>query len=523
MNTQPTAQPSFELFFEACQHPFCVVTAEGRLVKWNAACARALGRSAPDLTGKPLDEIVVETDRAQVRSTLGGLFPGPSTADLECRVLGSDGSTRLLSLRASTYDRGDLAYGVFEDITDRSRRAARPLLAEELYQQILDAIEDMVLVKGPRSRVLWANKAFRELYGMTNAELHGLIDSPRSEPDFTQQYVRDDLYVFETESRLVIDEEPAARHDGAIRTLTTVKSALRGEGGQVIGTVGVSRDITDSRRVERDRELLAQAIGAASQGILVAASAAEELPVTYVNAAFARLSGRPVGELLGASFLRLVGGIADAAAAEQIARAIAERREVSVEFPAERDGGARAWMRMALTPVRDASGQVTSFVAIQADITAERERQRHELALKEQRHLIERQRRTIQALVTPIIEIWDGVLTMPIIGVVDSVRAAEMMTALLEAVSANRARFAIVDLTGVDVVDTATANHLLKLVRAARLLGTTCALSGISPAVSSTLVGLGVELGELRTFSTLRAALRHVLGQLGVSVVRARA
>ncbi|WP_437806346.1 PAS domain-containing protein [Sorangium sp. So ce1078] len=523
MNTQPTAQPSFELFFEACQQPFCVLTAEGRLMKWNAACARALGRSAVDLTDKPLDEIVVETDRAQVRSALGGLFPGPSTADLACRVRRGDGSTRMFSLRASTYDRGDLAYGVFEDITGRQANPTGRLLTEEVYQQILDSIEDMVLVKGPRSKVIWANKAFRDLYGMTNAELHGLVDSPRNEPDLTQQYVRDDLYVFETGNRLVIDEEPATRHDGAIRTVTTVKSALRGARGEVIGTVGVSRDITDRRRAERDRQLLEQAIGAASQGILVAASAAEELPVTYVNAAYARLSGRPVAELLGASFRRLVDSVADAAASERLARAIAERREVSVEFPAERDGGARAWMRMALTPVRDASGQVTSFVAIQADITAERERQRHELALKEQRHLIERQQRTIHALVTPIIEIWDGVLTMPIIGVVDSVRAAEMMAALLEAVSVRRARFTIVDLTGVDIVDTATANHLLKLVRAARLLGTTCALSGISPAVSRTLVGLGVELGELRTFSTLRAALRHVLGQLGVSVVKARA
>ncbi|WP_437595693.1 PAS domain S-box protein [Sorangium sp. So ce590] len=133
MNTQPTAQPSFELFFEACQHPFCVVTAEGRLVKWNAACARALGRSDLDLSGKPLDELVVETDRAQVRSTLGGLFPGPSTADIECRVLRGDGSTRLLSLRASTYGRGDLAYGVFEDITNRQASADGRFLAGEVY------------------------------------------------------------------------------------------------------------------------------------------------------------------------------------------------------------------------------------------------------------------------------------------------------------------------------------------------------------------------------------------------------
>ncbi|XYH93217.1 PAS domain-containing protein [Sorangium sp. So ce1128] len=523
MSTPPTTQPSFDLFFEACPHAFCVVTAEGRLVKVNEACTRALGRSALDLTSKPLDEIVIETDRAQVRSILGGLFPGPSTADVECRVLRSDGSTRWLSLRAATYDRSGLAYGVLEDVTGRRATSAAHRLAEDVYQQILDAVEDMVLVKGPRSRLLWANKAFRELYGMSNDELYGIVDSPHNEPDYTQRYVRDDQQVFETGSRLVIAEEPTTRHDGALRTLTTVKSALRSAGGEVIGTVGISRDVTESKRMERDRQLLERAIGAASQGIVVAASAAEELPVTYVNAAFARLSGRPVAELLGASFRRLVGSVTDAAAAEQLSRAVAERREISVDYPVERDGGARTWMRMALTPVRDASGEVTSFIAIQADITAERERQMQELALREQRHLIERQQQTIHALVTPIIEIWDGVLTMPIIGVVDSVRAAEMMAALLDAISARGARFTIVDLTGVDIVDTATADHLLKLVRAAGLLGTACALSGVSPAVSGTLVSLGVDLGALRTFSTLRAALRHALGRLGVSLVQARA
>lgn len=95
--------------------------------------------------------------------------------------------------------------------------------------------------------------------------------------------------------------------------------------------------------------------------------------------------------------------------------------------------------------------------------------------------LIERQQQVIQALSTPIIEVWDKVLTLPMVGLVDSVRAAEVMDNLLMQVSRKGARFAILDLTGVEAVDTGTASHLLKLIQALRLLGAEGIITASSP------------------------------------------
>ncbi len=132
--------------------------------------------------------------------------------------------------------------------------------ARHQYQQILDSIVDMVLVKGPKSRIVWANKAFRDYYNMSNEQLQELIDAPFNEPDYTQQYIKDDEYVFTSGQTLDIPQEPVTRFDGEARLFHTVKSALRDADGKIIMTVGVSRDITGQRQTEAERErLLAEA------------------------------------------------------------------------------------------------------------------------------------------------------------------------------------------------------------------------------------------------------------------------
>jgi two-component system NtrC family sensor kinase len=141
--------------------------------------------------------------------------------------------------------------------------------ADGMLQQILDAITDMVLVKGPQSRLEWANKAFLSVYGMTNAQLEGLIDAPFSEPDLTQQYVKDDLQVFASGLPLEIPEESMIRHDGKVLTCHTVKSPIIDSTGKVIKTVAVIRDITERRRLElelRQAQKL-ESLGRLSSGI----------------------------------------------------------------------------------------------------------------------------------------------------------------------------------------------------------------------------------------------------------------
>jgi PAS domain S-box-containing protein len=122
------------------------------------------------------------------------------------------------------------------------------------------------------------------------------------------------------------------------------------------------------------------------------------------------------------------------------------------------------------------------------------------------------------AVATPIIQVWDDILTMPVVGLVDSVRAADMKTALLAAVSRTSAKFAIVDLTGVDVVDTATADHLLRVMRAVHLLGARCVITGIQPSVAQIIVSLGLALPGVVTLRSLREGLRFCLRDLGYSV-----
>lgn len=125
------------------------------------------------------------------------------------------------------------------------------------------------------------------------------------------------------------------------------------------------------------------------------------------------------------------------------------------------------------------------------------------------------QREALMAVSTPIIQVWDGVIAVPIIGSIDAGRASQMMDRLLAEISRTRSGHAILDLTGVDGVDDSTAQHLLGMIRAAALLGSHCLLSGISPRIAQVFVGLGVSMDKLQTFGTLQQALRFALGQDG--------
>ena len=120
---------------------------------------------------------------------------------------------------------------------------------------------------------------------------------------------------------------------------------------------------------------------------------------------------------------------------------------------------------------------------------------------------IERQQLAIRDLSTPIIEVWDDVVTLPVVGLVDSRRAADMTQRLLYAIVERRARCVIVDLTGVDLVDTMTADHLVKMLQAAAMLGAFCVVSGIMPDVAQTLARLGVELPGVKTVRSLKEGL----------------
>jgi len=134
--------------------------------------------------------------------------------------------------------------------------------------------------------------------------------------------------------------------------------------------------------------------------------------------------------------------------------------------------------------------------------------------------VIRRQQEDMLELSTPVVQLWDGVLALPIIGTLDSARTQVVMETLLQRIVETESDVAIIDITGVPTVDTLTAQHLLKTVTAARLMGADCIISGIRPQIAQTIVHLGVDLGDIVTKGTLADAFRVALQRMGPSLAR---
>jgi rsbT co-antagonist protein RsbR len=139
---------------------------------------------------------------------------------------------------------------------------------------------------------------------------------------------------------------------------------------------------------------------------------------------------------------------------------------------------------------------------------------------KTREEVIVRQQQELMELSTPVVKLWDGVLALPLIGSLDSARTQVVMENLLQQILSTGAEIAIIDITGVPTVDTLVAQHLLKTVAAARLMGADCIISGVRPQIAQTIVHLGVELGDVTTKATLADAFRLALRRSGLTIAK---
>ncbi|SNS95369.1 rsbT co-antagonist protein RsbR [Asanoa hainanensis] len=136
---------------------------------------------------------------------------------------------------------------------------------------------------------------------------------------------------------------------------------------------------------------------------------------------------------------------------------------------------------------------------------------------KTREELIADQAEQLLELATPVVKLWEGVVAIPLVGTLDSARAQVVMERLLETLVETSSPYAIIDITGVPAVDTQVAQHILKTVVAARLMGAECIISGIRPQIAQTIVALGIEFGDIATKATLADALRHALRMIEAS------
>ncbi|MDF5734471.1 MAG: STAS domain-containing protein [Nostoc sp.] len=145
-----------------------------------------------------------------------------------------------------------------------------------------------------------------------------------------------------------------------------------------------------------------------------------------------------------------------------------------------------------------------------------------EVYQKTREEVILRQQEELMELSTPVVKLWEGILALPIIGTLDSARTQIVMESLLQKIVETESEVAIIDITGVPTVDTLTAQHLLKTVTAARLMGADCMISGIRPQIAQTIVYLGIDLANVTTKATLADAFLTALKRMGVSITRSQ-
>lgn len=220
---------------------------------------------------------------------------------------------------------------------------------------------------------------------------------------------------------------------------------------------------------------------------------------TYVGPQVVKMLGYPQEAWSGESFLSQHVHADDLD--NTLKHILDQSAEDDFDFRMQAADGSTVWLHNVVSMRGTDGSDVGGFLF---DVTDRKEAER---LLKDKLFIIEEQQAAIQRLSTPIIEVWEGVLTIPVLGVVDGQRAEQMMITMLDAVSRTGCRYIIIDLTGVEAVDTRTADHLMKIVRAVQLLGAQSIVVGIRPEVAQTIVGLGVNLTSIITLATLRQAL----------------
>jgi rsbT co-antagonist protein RsbR len=224
--------------------------------------------------------------------------------------------------------------------------------------------------------------------------------------------------------------------------------------------------------------------------------------VLYVNEAGMNLVGWPrdryremaIGEFVHPAAIKDFVG--------QALATTVQRGRWEGETPFLHADGSPIPMSQVLVLLRDAEGRPEVLATIARDLRAQKQM---EAALK----------LALQEMSTPIIQVWDGVLALPVLGLVDSLRAQQMMESLLDAIVRHSCRVAILDLTGVRTIDTTTVNHLFQMISAASLLGASCVVSGISSQVAQIITQLDLDFSRVRTFQSLQGALRYAMQEVG--------
>ncbi len=377
------------------------------------------------------------------------------------------------------------------------------------YQQMVDAISDCEVIRLDETGAVctWHEGAER-LYGYQAKEI---IGRPLS-VFYAEDEVRDGRPGFDlrtaAETGQCVSEGWRIRKDGSQFWGAVTLTPIRGAGGTLYGYVRLTRDHTERRAQELEMRASERMLDASTDYEVIRLDA--DGIIRSWSPGAERLKQYKAHEVIGhhVSMFRPEEDIRSGVPERELASAARVGRIESEGWRLRKDGS-RFWASTVVSPINDESGELTGYVSVGRDLSERRA----------QEQLVQRQQEEILELSTPVIQVWDKVLVLPIIGTLDSARAARLTEGLLERIASEQAEVAILDVSGVPAVDTEVAQHLLKTVEAARLMGAASILSGVRPETAQAIVHLGIDLGSLRSRTNLKEALQLALTIVGATPI----
>lgn len=370
--------------------------------------------------------------------------------------------------------------------------AQKPAIASADLTAIYQALDRVqaIIEFDLEGTVLSANQNFLDLFGYKLGEIVGRHHRMFCDPAYAESDDYNALWARLKAGEFQCAEFKRLGKDGKKIWLQASYNPVFDDDGKPIRVVKFASDVTESKLQIAEYEGLARAIDRAQAVIEF------ELDGTVItaNKNFLRIFGYTLAEIVGKHHrIFCEPGYAESAGYARFWQKLGRGEYVADEFKRISKDGAEVWLQASYNPILDLEGKPLKVVKFASDITTEV--QKRSLALLE--------------MSTPVTKIWDGVLFAPIVGIVDSKRSVDIMNKALSSIADTRASTLLLDIGGVAVVDTAVANHLIKIARAAVLMGCRTIISGISPAIAQTVAELGIDLGAIQTTSTIEAALRE--------------
>jgi len=511
--------PAFDVrdFFEKTPALLCVLDSDNRMFHPNLAWERVTGLSIEELDGSHLDERLHPEDRDPARRTSRISVEAQGAIVQETRFRCADGSYRWIEWTMRVVFEKGLVYCCARAI-DQPRRAT-VTAARRLETYLRRAPIAMIESELGRGIIEWSTGAER-LFGYARSEAIGkplpelvVPEEERAQMAESVYGVRDGKF---PPGRFGVSKN--ITKDGRIVTCEWHNAPLTDEDGRIRAILSIALDRTEveEERARADESLVRfkMLMRGSKNGLwdfkpIDPSNPLDPETPIFVSEGLVHMLGLTEAPATLGDWVGVVHPEDQAAISEHLRSLIVERKnETSVEIRAMRPDGTYIWMACTGYALWNENGELERFACSLTDIS---ERKQTEWDLRAQLSLIERQAEAIRELQTPILEVQEGVLCLPLIGVVDASRAANIMDAALGAVVSLQARFLILDLTGVSYLDTATADSLLAISRAVGLVGAKTVITGLRPGVAQTIVDLGVSMGDVKTLRNLKDGLRYCL------------